>query len=163
MDNIYDQIKDHKNKFFLFIDSEQRKMSLPENELSCPICLETVQNAVVCTKCDQHFCESHLGLVAACPTSTCRATPFLTAPNPALRKMIDRLRVKCRFCGRDTPRCELAVHEKNCPLRPRQCGAAGCTFKTADRREAMKHLVAQHDEALWDEFEKVFQWGTTYE
>ncbi len=87
-------------------------MALPEEELACPICLETVVKAIVCTRCYQHFCGGHIDQLDKCPT--CRADPLRAAPNPALQKLVDRVRVKCRFCEVETPRGELEVHERNC-------------------------------------------------
>ena len=133
-------------------------MALPVEEFRCPICWGTVEKAVVCTTCDQQFCESCTDLLDKCPT--CRAVPFRTAPNAALRKLVDRVRVKCHFCDRDTPRCELAVHEANCPRRPRRCGAAGCDFSTSDVKAGLTHLATAHEAALWDEFEGAFKWST---
>ena len=130
-------------------------MSLPDEEFRCPVCLETVVNAVVCSKCDQHFCESHSGQLDKCPT--CRATSFLTVPNSKLRKLADRVRVKCLLCGCEFPRGEMLIHQKFC--RPRRCSAVGCLFETADRKATMNHLVRDHEAKLWNEFEEVFKLG----
>ena len=133
-------------------------MSLPEEELRCPVCLGTVVNAVVCTTCDHHFCEGHSNQLKKCPT--CRSEPLRIVPNPTLRKLADRVRVKCHFCVDEKPRGELALHEANCQRRPRQCGAAGCEFSTCDVKAGLTHLATAHEAALWDEFEGVFKWST---
>ena len=135
-------------------------MAFPKEELQCSICLETVREAVICVNCNKFFCEGHIRDMATCPV--CRATPFLTAPNPALRMLADRVRVKCRFCERDTPRGELAEHEATCRVQPRRCSAAGCEFETADRKAAMTHIMTQHEHALWEDFEKVFKHGELF-
>ncbi len=123
-------------------------MSLPEEEFRCPVCLETVVNAVVCSQCDQHFCEGHSVQFDKCPT--CRAAPFLTVPNSKLRKLVDRVRVKCHFCGSEIPRGEMPVHQKFC--QPRRCCAARCRFETSDRKAAMTHIVSEYEEILWEDF-----------
>jgi hypothetical protein len=47
----------------------------------------------------------------------------------------------------------MAMHERDCEMRPRRCGKRSCEFVAHNRNEAMDHLRSAHAYYVWIHFE----------
>ena len=126
-------------------------MSLPEGEIQCPICMEPPEKAVECLKCNNFFCENCVKREVFCPT--CKAQPFRTQVNVAIRRIIERLRVPCEYCNKNFPQGEIQLHMKNCEIGAKKCSIRNCHFKTCKRQDAIEHLTNDHKDFIWDNFD----------
>ena len=87
-------------------------MALPESDLECPICFELPKKAVDCNCCHNIYCEQCAFKYKMCPT--CKLSPFKFSDNVPVRRMIDRIRVRCKYCNDVVPRGEQEMHMRYC-------------------------------------------------
>ena len=93
-------------------------MSLPEEELCCPICIDLPCDAVETTCCHQLFCKSCLQAAQSSSCPHCRHDPFDYNDSVFIRRLIDRIRVHCDYCGNEIIRSCLLSHMKVCTMNP---------------------------------------------
>ena len=131
-------------------------MSLPEDELHCPVCLQVARDAVEAVCCHKFFCAECAGRVPRCPT--CRADPFRTSPSVAVRRLVDRLRDRCDICGVNVLHSDFAAHRTRCDI-PKKCSAHNCLFIAPNCFVAFQHLMSNHLELIWKNFANLFPHG----
>eukprot|EP00667_Euglena_gracilis_P001704 EG_transcript_1709 len=121
-----------------------------DDEFSCPMCLEVMEDASCLTKCGHSFCHACLKRALQrkpeCPT--CRQQGEECVPNFALRKLVSSLMVKCYYhtCPVKVPRSEVDAHAQKCPNAPHKCNLTSsadphdwCSFVTASAEERELH------------------------
>ncbi len=87
-------------------------MALPEEDLHCPIDFELPKEAVECSSCHNIFCQQCVSRQQFCPI--CKVTPGKFIPNIPVRRMVERIRVRCPNCNYVCARGELNIHAKYC-------------------------------------------------
>ena len=108
-----------------------RAAAAAHEELLCPVCIE-LPDGIVYQCHEGHIicadCEPQLP-TRACPQ--CRvALPAQRIRNRTAERQIALMPATCSHCAVATTRGEKAVHERDCPQRPRQCAAVelGCAW-----------------------------------
>eukprot|EP00668_Euglena_longa_P000864 GGOE01001047.1.p1 GENE.GGOE01001047.1~~GGOE01001047.1.p1 ORF type:complete len:951 (-),score=183.34 GGOE01001047.1:1955-4807(-) len=131
-------------------ESGFRYAEMVDDEFSCPMCLEVMEDAACLTRCGHSFCQPCLKRALQrkpeCPT--CRQQGEECVPNFTLRKLISSLMVKCYYdtCSVKVPRSEVDAHAQKCPNAPHKCNLTSsadpndwCSFVTASVEERISH------------------------
>lgn len=70
---------------------------------------------------------------------------------------LNNLRIKCAECKEQFERSRLEEHKKLCVARVRSCSFKKCEFSTADWKEALNHLIEEHKNEIWTNFDRFFK------
>jgi hypothetical protein len=112
------------------------------DHLSCPICLDVINDAVETQCCHQIGCQECMKY-KSCPL--CRADNCTTVPSYPIRRIILSIPIKCQNCDYNTTRGELPNHTVKCPNRKLKCVIC---FQEFPKSEFLPHAVEIHPEEL---------------
>lgn len=132
-------------------------MAYSDPLIQCSICLEEPTDAVECSDCHNIFCEKCAEPLKSC--AMCKKEPMRSVTNIAIRRVVDRMPIACEGCGKCVPRGDMAVHLKHCDNRLRKCSSSGCNYKSNSKEQSLKHIVEEHGNLLWENFEEIFSAG----
>ena len=116
--------------------------------LTCPICLELVDDAVEASCCHQVFCDRCILSVSRDCCPKCRK-PFETLVSHITRRLIDTMPRSCSFpgCNVKLSKSELKHHEKACEQRIYNCPVSSCKYEGL-RPDFAAHIALAHEESL---------------
>jgi hypothetical protein len=90
-----------------------------KESLTCAVCHDPLQNAVMHTLCGHMFCALCVQPLANCPLCRGEFTNAMTAILPRMvTSKLYSLRVICGNCSKETERGALADHVQRCPICP---------------------------------------------
>lgn len=120
----------------------------------CRICLGIPRNAVLLSDCQHVYCEKCIRTTEPVNSDANRFSDFFKCAvcrggylrmiryrdwDPLLRRVFQRIRVKCRYCQKPGEVIDIGRHElMDCPQRPVLCKFPGCDFECA-ATEILKH------------------------
>ena len=137
-----------ESKFARERGHEEDHFELPVNEnLTCSICLNVLNNPKSCRNNQHYFCfgciGQHLENSHTCPKCMEELTPAtLVEPPRVLLNMILALRIKCNHRARGCPKYvqldKLQNHVDHCGFGPATCGNEGCGMDV-NRSDKVRH------------------------
>uniref|UniRef100_A0A7M5UMH6 RING-type E3 ubiquitin transferase n=1 Tax=Clytia hemisphaerica TaxID=252671 RepID=A0A7M5UMH6_9CNID len=120
---------------------ERSKSSVGEEHFSCPICLDTVEEAVETTCCHQIFCEKCIRKHREISCPKCRKQPFTIIVSHFVRKLVGNFYMECTNdgCYHILTRSDMKYHKEKCAFEKIRCPNDGCKAKVI-RSSLDEHL-----------------------
>lgn len=112
------------------------------DQLSCPICLDIIKDAVEAQCCHNLGCQECMKH-KICPL--CRADNMSVTPSHPIRRMIAGMAIQCPECNYNTTRGDLANHFLKCPNRKLKCIVCSEELR---KNELAEHVLGAHPEEL---------------
>ena len=124
-------------------------------ELTCLVCFGVAEEAMEQSCCNRVVCRVHLEDMERfnlkCPG--CRQTRYTTSHAKAVRRVINRLGVKCEWCGNTVERGNREAHEGGCKIAagwPRQ--EMPTIYKTLGRGRVLRLQAGSRPGPKWNPF-----------
>ena len=117
--------------FYIDILLKLTFITVGEEHFRCPICLDTVEDAIETTCCHQIFCEKCIRKHRELTCPKCRRQAYTITVSHFVRRLVGNFNVECpnEGCFEIFTRSEMKYHKEKCQYEKVRCPNEGCKSK----------------------------------